>query len=426
MATFDYISGEIRAPHRAGATVPGGLDVPVLLASWRTREMGVARRFRECGGASLAEIEEIYDATVAALLQRETTYSSIEHLRGALHAGIKLRSLRLHRDRRRHTRALDRAAPDLYATGQERTWREQPERALLAQEDDLIIGEFIAELTPLERRVFALIADGRSWRAIATALDLPETEARSATRACERKRQRFLTLYQTGRLCGYRSQTIGSVLTGEQASELALSQALAHLRYCRACRTEHQTNETRLRETFDRHVLIVLPAPGVLLGGHSFIVEHAQGVLTRIVRVLHRTPGGPSAGRERIVEAVAGASAAGKIAAGALSVALLAGSAVGVTRAVEHEHARHSRPAALPAPVTPPLPNATVRIRTPRKARHRDHKQPTALRNLHQRVAGNFAYLGVPSGPATSRPPTTPRRAKVPVVTQHGGGPFGP
>ncbi len=37
----------------------------------------------------------------------------------------------------------------------------------------------------------ATSADGRSWRAIATTLGLPETEALTLTRTCERKRTRF-------------------------------------------------------------------------------------------------------------------------------------------------------------------------------------------------------------------------------------------
>ena len=409
------------------------IDTPVLLAAWRTRELGVARRFRECGGASLAEIEEIYDATVTALVQRDASYSSAEHLRGALHAGIKLRALRLHRDRGRHSRALERAAGEIHATGEERAWREQPERALLAHEDDLIIGEFIAELDPLERRVFALIAEGRSWRAIATLLGLRETEARNATRACERKRQRFLTLYSTGRLCGYRSRTIGSVLSGAQRSELAVSQALAHLRYCRACRAEHHTSAPRLREAFDQRVLSVLPAPVLVAGGSllagngaSSVVEHAQRIAGRALRTLHRTSGTPSGGRERIVEAVAGTSAAGKIAAGALSIAVLAGGAVGVTRAIEHDHMRRPHRAALLTPTTGSRTIANVAPTSTRKGRRRHHKQPEALRDLHQRVPGDFAYLGVPSRPATPPAPATRARPRVPVVTQRGGGPFGP
>ncbi len=83
------------SPKAAGER--GTVDLPVALAHWRTRELRLAHTFRECAGASTAEIEELYDATVLALLPRP--YESEEHLRFALRKGIKMRALRLHRDR---------------------------------------------------------------------------------------------------------------------------------------------------------------------------------------------------------------------------------------------------------------------------------------------------------------------------------------
>lgn len=126
-----------------------GVDTPVLLAQWRSRELWTARQFRACWGSSLAEIEDMYDATIAALVEKDEAYESPEHLRAALHRGIKLRALRLHRDREAHEKTLEHAAPAIEAAGQDRAWREEPERALLAREDDAIVGEFIAELTDL-------------------------------------------------------------------------------------------------------------------------------------------------------------------------------------------------------------------------------------------------------------------------------------
>jgi hypothetical protein len=57
----------------------------------------------------LAEVEEIYDATVALLVERGGAYESVEHLRAALHRGIKMRAL--HRDRRVRQQALSAAGP---------------------------------------------------------------------------------------------------------------------------------------------------------------------------------------------------------------------------------------------------------------------------------------------------------------------------
>ena len=53
------------------------------------------------------------------------------------------------------------------------------------------------------------------YRAIAPVLGIPVNEARNTARACERKRERFQLLYDTGRLCGYRAQTIQALQNGE-------------------------------------------------------------------------------------------------------------------------------------------------------------------------------------------------------------------
>jgi hypothetical protein len=103
-----------------------GVDTPVLLAQWRSRELWTARQFRACWGSSLAEIEDLYDATIAALVEKDEEYESPEHLRAALHRGIKLRALRLHRDREIHEKTLEHAAPAMEAAGQDRAWRESP------------------------------------------------------------------------------------------------------------------------------------------------------------------------------------------------------------------------------------------------------------------------------------------------------------
>ena len=386
----------------------GRVDVPVLLARWRTREIGLAHTFRECGGASPAEIEDLYDATAAALVEKDRAYESEEHLRAALHKGIRMRALRLHRDRRARTLALEQAAPAMHAAGRERAWREEPERALIAHEDDLIVGEFLAELTPLERRVFALLADGRSWRAIATALRLSEGQARNMTRACERKRERFLALYSTGRLCGYRSHTIGQLLSGEQSGELALAQALAHLRHCRTCQTEHHTSGAQLRSMFDARALALLPVPA-LPHTPAGLLDGLGELLARPVRAAQRLSAPQTGVRERVIEAAAGTGATAKIAVGVLGAVVLATGAVGATHTLGHRAHHHAPHTTVVAPVSV-TPAAVVRHVPSYGPRHRP-------RRYTQRVPGGFAYLGVP---------TAPKRPQTPVVTQRGGGPFGP
>ena len=54
-----------------------------------------------------------------------------------------------------------------------------PEDAALDQQDGLIAKELLTELDPLERKVFALTAEGLRYRAIATTLSTPVNEARA-------------------------------------------------------------------------------------------------------------------------------------------------------------------------------------------------------------------------------------------------------
>lgn len=404
------------APRRQRHVLEAG-EVAELLVRWRARELRLARRFRECGGASPAEIEDIYDAIAGRLVLEDRAFDSPEHLRSALRVGVRLRALRLHRDRATRTRIVQSTAPSMLSEQAERSWRTEPERALLAQEDDLIIGEFFAELSPPERRVFALVAEGHSWRAIATRLGLAEHKARALTRSCERKRERFCGLYLAGRLCGYRSATIAQVLTGAHSTDTAIRQALAHLRHCRTCQTEHQMSETQLRAMFDQRALALLPLP-LLAHARVWVAEQLAGPLARMLRAAHRAPTGPTGVRERAIEAASAASggAAVKLAAGAVGVAVLAGSAVGIAGGAHHDR-RHHHPAHASATVsvTLPIPAQTPAppVQSPRHARRAAH--------LRRYEPGGFAYLGVPTAPKRAS-----RARRAPAVSQHGGGPFSP
>jgi hypothetical protein len=57
-------------------------------------------------------------------------------------------------------------------------------------------------------------------------------------------------------------------LSGKEKGELAVDQAVAHLRPCHACRIHHKTDAHRLRAAFDAHVLSVLPLPSLYTGAH--------------------------------------------------------------------------------------------------------------------------------------------------------------
>lgn len=317
---------------------------------------------------------------------------------------------------------LEQAAPVIETVAQDRAWPDEPERALLAREDDAIVGEFIAELTHLERQVFALVADGRSWRAIATALALPETQARRLTRVCERKRTRFLTLYSTGRLCGYRSQTIGALLAGKTDSEMAVGQAFAHLRHCHTCRTRYKTDAPSLRAAFDTRALAIMP----LLPAHTTthaapsLLDQLQTLLSRIARFFQRFSTPQTGGvRERGLEVVAGTSAGAKLAAGIASVLLLAGGAVSAATnspPIPHRRATHHPIAVRPLPlVRPAIPAGRIVARKPSPPPRRPRRLP---RPSEQHTPGGFSYLGTPQPVQGS--------TATPVVSQHGGGPFGP
>jgi DNA-directed RNA polymerase specialized sigma24 family protein len=91
--------------------------------------------------------------------------------------------------------AGERASQDPKPTPGPITRRERVLRAT----DVSIVGDFASELDDRERRVFALVADGMRYRAIATRLGIPVNEARQAYRSYERKRQRFQILYDAGR-----------------------------------------------------------------------------------------------------------------------------------------------------------------------------------------------------------------------------------
>jgi RNA polymerase sigma factor (sigma-70 family) len=203
-----------------------------LLGGWQAAELRAARGFPECRGLSAAQLEDLYQDTALALLSR--SYASEEHLRNALRHGMRRRALNMHRDQRRRREILAEHAPTIQREAEATQTR--PEDAALAAQDRLLAKEFLAELEPLERQVFALSAEGLRYRAIATALRIPVNEARTAARSCERKRARFQLLYETGRLCGYRAAMIATLKT-HHGSRAAVEQAKAHLAACSACRT---------------------------------------------------------------------------------------------------------------------------------------------------------------------------------------------
>ena len=445
---MDVRSGKTEATGHAGgqggppdfARRPGAQRLPIseqigqVLGEWQARELRIARGFAECRGLSTEQLEDIYQETALALYRRP--YQNEEHLRNALRTGIKQRALRMHRDERRRGQILARSAPSLHLMAQASEAHNAPEPAVLAKQDRLIALEFKTELTQQEQRVFAWLVEGLQYRAVASALNIPVSEARNTARSCERKRERFQLLYDTGRLCGYRAQTILALRNGEATSEALAERAFAHLESCAHCRLEHKTNARRLRRSFRDQAAALLPP--VFLGHLGWLTK--LGMRARLL--LHRlgidtAPPGSGGVRERALAMLAGGGVGAKVAAGVVTVGVIAGGAV-ATHVLGPSHAPHvaTRAVAVPrsatlaghpltaaptAASTQRVPTSTRRAST-RHAPSATHPRPT-VNASGQREPGGFAYLGVPTSTST---PSAAAHVASASQGQSGGGPFSP
>lgn len=430
------------------ATRPGALTgerVGVSLGAWQAGELRLARSFPACRGLGHEQLEDLYQETALVLLGR--SFQSEAHLRHALRWGIKHRALHLHRDERRRGEILSQRAPEmqLAAEARERT----PELAALLEEDRLIVSEFLSELSELERRVFWLSAEGLRYRAIAPILEIPLNDARKASRGCERKRERFQLLYDTGRLCGYRAQTILAMQAGEKVTDELAGRAYAHLHACASCRSEHKTNARRLRRSFQGQAAALLPTP-LLTGGLSW----ASRVALRTRLLAHRLPSwsatpGTGVVRERAIAMLASGGAAAKLAASVAAVAVIAGGTIGATRALEHPRTHpeqdahsHAHRALSFSSSTPgsrlPLAEEVNEAAAPSSEAPRESKR-TIPAPPSRREPGGFAFLGVPSAShASAEEPVRATSASAGTAPQEsgsahhaereqtGGGPFSP
>jgi len=397
----------------------------------------------ECRGLSKEQLEDIYQETALALYSRP--YDSEEHLRNALRDGIKKRALRLHRDEHRHGQIRARSAPGLRLMAETREEQTAPEPAVLAKEDRLIALEFRTELEEDEQRVFAWLVEGLQYRAVASVLNIPVNEARNTARSCERKRERFQLLYDTGRLCGYRAQTILALQNGEATSEVLAERAFAHLESCAHCRLEHRTNAKRLRRSFRDQAAALLPP--VFIGHLGWLAR----LDLRARLLLHRlgidtAPVGQGGVRERAVALLAGGGVGAKVAVGVVTVGVLAGGAV-ATHVLEQSPSPHRHHVARSAVAAPRAAPATGRllsaapaaslstsvhrsVHTSRRPHHSSSRRVASTRRTSstsaagQREPGGFAYLGVPTN--TSPPSTSAQAASTSAHQSGGGGQFSP
>jgi len=388
---------------------------------------------------SAEQLEDIYQETAVALLGGR--YQNEEHLRNALRKGVRNRALNYHRDQRRREEILVENGPVVPAI--ELEGHDAPERAALVREDRLIVAEFLTELTALEQRVFWLLAEGMKYRAIASVLAVEVNQARNAARSCERKREQFQILYDTGRLCRFRASTIEALQRGEATSEELARRAFAHLEGCASCRAEHGTNAKRLRLSFEGQATALLPLPAVL--GHLGWLARLD---LRIRMAQHRlmpegVPFGQSGVRERAAALLAGGGVTAKVAAGVATVAVIAGGTIGAARVLDHRPAHPHRPSrgmagiapataiASPAALPVAAPAAAPRYQAQHDAQRQQRGGPgrvvsTVGRSGQsgtgvQREPGGFAYLGVPSETSRGGAPGSAHSA-----AQSGGGPFSP
>jgi len=411
-------------------------ELTLILGERKDRELLIARGFVECQGLTRQQLEDLYQTTVLALLGRR--YENEKHVCDALRIGIKHRALNLHQGERRRAEILAENAPGICALEEARGAEESAEQIVLAREDRFLITEFMAELTLQERAVFGLVSEGMKYNRIATVEGISVNEARGLVASCERKRERFQLLHDSGRLCGYRAHTIKQLLAGQAESEQLVQLASAHLEGCSRCRAEYKTNAKRLRRAFEEQAAALLPPGMFSLAGRTRIGVHAR--LVQRIRPDWLTIGQGGA-RERAVALLAGGGASAKLAAGIATVAVIAGGTITATHALEHHPraARHpatqraNRPVedtdpAIPAAAPATLPHSSPRVVVARRRSAPGHVVTIAhaastATSANRSEPGGFAYLGVPAG----KPAAAPAQPAAQTATAtHTGGPFSP
>jgi hypothetical protein len=442
------------APDRGARRLraPSRKRVGEALGEWQMAEVAGAWRYPQCRGLSIAQLEDLYQETVLALLN--LPFASEAHLRNALRVGLRNRALHVHRDERRRGEILAAHAPQAHREAVRRSERQWPEQAALAREDGLVVLEFAGGLSTLEQQIYALESEGLRYRAIAPIIGVGVNEAHKVSRELEEKYARFQLLYDTGRLCGYRAPTIRALIAGEQTSEQLARAAFAHLRACAQCRQEHRTNAARLQRSFHERAAALMPIPALLQHGTL------AGLWLRARVLLHRlasgdAPVGGGSVRERALAARAGTGASVKVAAGVATVAAVAGGTFSAGSAphvaAHHHHARRAPVAEVRAisdsrvvAVSTPTPVAISS--TPAVGQVRSVGRAT--KSAGRREPGGFAFLGVPgSSHSTVRASAASARvtesgqdaatasaastgARAPQAGggggQRGGGPFSP
>jgi hypothetical protein len=200
----------------------------------------------------------------------------------------------------------------------------------------------------------------------------------------------------------------------------------------------------RLRRSFQDQAAALLPP--VLMGRLGWLTRaaiHARVLAHRVIPAWG--PIGHGGGRERAAALLAGGGASVKLAAGIATIAIVAGSTITATHALEHHttrpHSHHggsagasvtlpARAAArnlTPPSLAPPATATASRVHT--RAVLHPYGPGRVVATAHAASAtntgprhepGGFAYLGVPTTTASVPEQRTAR------VAAHTGGPFSP
>lgn len=430
------------AAHDAPHAALSAQRVGELLGAWMERELAIISRFPECAGLTVEDREDLYQEVVKELLT--VPFNDEEHLRRRLRLQIKRYALNTHRDRGRRRRKLELSAPELDQQARLDAEEQLPERRAVKGEDLQVLAEFIAELSPLERRILRAVSQDPSagYNRLAARLHEDVNEVRTALSSFEQKQERFLLIYRAGRLCGYRARTITALKQGHASSEQA-NLALTHLRLCARCRTEHDMSHEKLRRDFQHcAAILALPAPMLL---HHALWSTSTAVI-RARRVGSRFITGPPGGvRERLALLLTD-RANNKLAMTATGVALLTG--VGITTHALTTHNTHHDPRATQAQTLPQKPprqtqpatefRPTITTNKTRIAHHtKNQHKPLARVVTLPATTPNPPLRQIPTPPtahqAKRSPATQPTPSSVLALTprprespQHGGGPFSP
>jgi len=231
-------------------------------------------------------------------------------------------------------------------------------------------------------------------------------------------------LYDTGRLCGFRSQTIIELQAGASVAEELARGAFAHLEACASCRAEHRTNARRLRRSFQGQAAALLPIP-VLAGRLGWLARLDLRIRTGQVRVAELGSAQAAGGvRERAGALLAGSGAAVENRGGRRDGRGHGRRRHRATHALEHPQRRAAAHAAAirePASAPQKAPG-TVSVAAAERvhpAPAAQHPAPVAQHPISSRRAAQPQGASTPREPGASRtsasrpgqrPPQTPAR----------------